>query len=482
MTERTLRGTAPDAAATGTAPRTVLVIVTAGVVLAGLDLFVVNVALPQIARDFGTANLGELSWVLNGYAIVYASLLVFFGRLADRYRRDLGFLIGVAVFTAASAACAAASTVGMLVAFRLVQAAGGALLTPTSLGLVLAAYNPERRPGAVRAWTASSGVAAALGPVIGGLLVTASWRWVFLINVPIGIAALVAGWRLLPHIAGHATERPDPLGVILVTAGVAVLTFGLVKGSDWGWGSASVSGTLVTAAVLIAAFVLHCLRARNPLIHPSLFRARSFTGASIVAIFFSAAFGAMLLSIVLWEQGVWGWSALRAGLAIAPGPLMVPLVAFGVAGRLIRRYGAAVVIALGCLAFGAGVAWWAIAIRVQPDYVSGTLGGMITTGIGVGLTLPTMMAAGSSSLPPQSFATGSAVINMLRQTGLALGVAVLVAVLGNVSYRGSAALDAFRHGWWVIAALSFISIVPALALLKSRPETAPARTETRAGH
>src|ERR1700722_16670328 len=170
MTQRTLRGTTPDAAATGTAPRTVLIIVTAGVVLAGLDLFVVNVALPQIARDLGTANLGELSWVLNGYAIVYASLLVFFGRLADQYRRDRAFLLGVAVFTAASAACAASTSVGMLVGFRLVQAAGAALLTPTSLGLVLSSYEPERRHSAVRAWTATGGLAAALGPVIGGLL------------------------------------------------------------------------------------------------------------------------------------------------------------------------------------------------------------------------------------------------------------------------------------------------------------------------
>ena len=475
MTERTMRGAVPGTAKAGTAPRTVLIIVTAGVVLASLDLFVVNVALPQIARDLGTSNLGELSWVLNGYAIVYASLLVFFGRLADRYRRDLGFLIGVAVFTAASAACAAAGSVGMLIAFRLIQAAGGALMTPTSLGLILASYAPERRAGAVRAWTASSGVAAALGPVIGGLLVTASWRWVFLINVPIGIAALIAGWRLLPHIPGHPAERPDPLGVVLATAGVAVLTFGLVKGSDWGWGSASVALTLAAAAALIALFVLHCLRARSPLIHPSLFKNRTFTGASIVSILFSCAFGGMLLSIVLWEQGAWGWSALRAGLAIAPGPLMVPLVAFGVAGRLIRRYGPGPVIALGCLVFGGGMAWWATAITVHPDYVTGILGGMLMGGVGVGLTMPTFMAAGSSSLPPQSFATGSAVINMLRQTGLALGVAILVAVLGNVSYHGGAVLDAFRHAWWVIAALSVASIVPALALLGNRRQTVQAQ-------
>jgi EmrB/QacA subfamily drug resistance transporter len=466
---------APPASADVRSPREVLMIVCAGVVLASLDLFIVNVALPQIARDLHASNLGELSWVLNGYAIVYASLLVFFGRLADRYRRDRGFLLGVAVFTVASAACAASTSVAMLVAFRLVQAAGAALLTPTSLGLVLASFEPERRHGAVRAWTATGGLAAALGPVVGGLLVAASWRWVFLVNVPIGIAALIVGWRRLPHIAGHPTERPDPTGVVLATAAVGALTFGLVKGSDWGWGSGSTLVTLAGAAVLLALFVQHCLASRNPLIPPPLFRSRSFTGASIVAIFFSAAFGAMLLSVVLWEQGAWGWSALQAGLAIAPGPLMVPLISFVAAGRLIARYGSALVIALGSLAFSAGVSWWALAIAIHPNYVSGLLGGMILTGIGVGLTLPTMMATASSSLPAPSFATGSAVINMIRQTGLALGVAVLVAVLGTNTAHGSQQLDAFRHGWWVTAALALAGIVPALALLRH-----PARAGTTA--
>jgi EmrB/QacA subfamily drug resistance transporter len=475
MTERTLPGRATGTAAAGAAPTEVLAIVSAGVVLASLDLFVVNVALPAIARDLGTANLSELSWVLNGYAIVYASLLVFFGRLADRYRRDRGFLLGVAIFTAASAACAGADSVAMLIGFRLIQAAGAALLTPTSLGLILATYPPERRSGAVRAWSAISGLAAALGPVVGGLLVTASWRWVFLINVPIGITALVVGWRRLPHLPGHATERPDALGVVLATAGIATLTFGLVKGSDWGWGSAAVTGTLAGAAVLLVLFTVHCLRAGNPLIHPSIFRSREFTGASLVGIFFFSAFGAMLLSIVLWEQGVWGWSALQAGLAIAPGPLMVPVVAFGVAGRLIARYGPAPVLALGCITFAAGVAWWALAAGLQPDYPAGVLGGMLLSGAGVGLTMPTVLATASASLPPQQFATGSGVINMIRQTGLALGVAILVAVLGTSTSRGPAALTAFRHGWWVIAALSLASVVPALILLRrvKRPTAAP---------
>jgi EmrB/QacA subfamily drug resistance transporter len=456
----------------GTSPGQVLTIVCAGVILASLDLFIVNVALPDIARDFGTSNVGELSWVLNGYAIVYASLLVFFGRLADRHLRNYGFLLGVAVFTAASAACAASTSVGMLVAFRLVQAAGAALLTPTSLGLVLASFPPERRGGAVRTWTATGGVAAALGPVVGGLLVSASWRWVFLVNVPIGLTALAVGWFKLPDVPGHDVRRPDALGAALVTAGVALLTFGLVKGGAWGWGSRSTVTVLAAAVVLVGLFVWHCARADNPLIDPALFRVPNFSGASLVAATFSASFGAMLLSIVLWEQDAWHWSALKAGLAIAPGPLMVPLFSFVVAGRLIARLGAGAVIAVGSVVFAAGIGWWALAVGLPPDYVGSVLGGMLLTGIGVGLTLPTLMATASSSLPPPSFATGSAVVNMIRQIGLAVGVAVLVAVIA-VPATPLARLAAFQKAWWVTAAIALVGVVPALALLRTRAPGRP---------
>lgn len=454
--------------------RGVLLIVCAGVVLVNLDLFVVNVALPQIARDLGERDLGTLSWVLNGYAVVYAALLVFFGRLADRYRRDLGFLLGVVVFTVASAACAAAANVEMLIGFRLLQAVGAALVTPTSLGLVLAAHSAERRQGAVRAWTAVGGMAAAIGPVVGGLLVTASWRWVFLVNIPVGVAALVVGWRRLPHLAGQPTERPDPLGVVLATGGVGLLTASLVRGGDWGWSSAMLLGTLAGAVVLLALFAVHCATSRTPLVHPALFANRAFTGTSLVAVLFSASFAAMLLSVVLWEQDYWGWSALRTGLAIAPGPLMVPLISFGVAGGLIARFGPAAVMGAGSAVFGAGIAWWALAITVDQNYVAGVLGGMILTGAGVGLTLPTLMASAAGSLPPQSFATGSAVVNMIRQTGFVLGVAIVIAVLGAAgeasggaaSVGAGAALDVFRRAWWVTAGLAFAAVVPTVLLLR----------------
>jgi EmrB/QacA subfamily drug resistance transporter len=465
-------------------PQLVLVIVCAGVVLASLDLFIVNVALPQMATDFhvGADGLADMSWVLNAYAIVYAALLVLFGRLADRYRRDRGFLLGVAIFVAASAACGAATSLPMLVAFRVVQAAGAALLTPTSLGLILATTTPERRHGAVRAWAAVGGIAAALGPVVGGVLVAVSWRWVFLVNVPIGLLALAVGWRRLPAVPGHAVPTPDPLGALLLTGGIGALSLGLVKGGAWGWGSDTTIAVLALSAAALSAFAVHNVVARNPLIDRSLFKLRPFTGASIVALLFSAAFGAMLLSRVVWAQDVWHWSALITGLSIAPGPIMVPVCSFLVAGPLIARFGPGWVIAAGSTIFAAGVVWWALAAGLEPDYVGEMLGGILLTGIGVGLTLPTLVATGSASLPASSFATGSAVVNMFRQIGLAIGVAVLIAVLGS-PHSPAAVLTAYQRAWVVTAGIAFAGGVVGFALLTTRRRrvgvAAPAAATTR---
>ena len=456
----------------------VLIIVCAGVVLASLDLFIVNVALPSLARDLHERNLSSLSWVLNAYAIVYAALLIPLGRLSESRRREHGFLLGAAVFTVASAACGAATSLPMLVAFRIVQAAGAALLTPTSLSLVLATAPAEKRHSAVRAWTAVGGVAAALGPVVGGFLVAASWRWAFLVNVPIGLAAIAIGWRRLPAVPGHPTPRPDALGAVLVAIGVALLTLGLVEGNDWGWGSARVVGALAGSVVLIAAFIARTARHPNPLVDPALFKVRSFTGSSTVAFLFSTAFGAMLLSIVLWMQNEWGWSALHTGLAFAPGPLMVPIFSFLIAGRLISRFGPGRVIAAGATIYAAGIAWWALRAGIHPDYAGQVLPGTLMTGAGVGLTLPTFMATGAASLPPQSFATGSAVVNMLRQVGLVVGVAVLIAILGS-PHSPAQALSAFQAGWAVTAAVSLGAAAAGAVLLRTRaPRIAVAPTSS----
>ena len=443
-----------------TKPGQVLAIVCAGIVLANLDLFIVNVALPDIARDFNDTNLGSLSWILNGYAIVYASLLVFCGRLAERFPRNASFLVGVALFTAASAACALASSVEMLVAFRLAQAAGAALLTPTSLGLILATFPAERRAGAVRIWAAVGGFAAALGPLVGGLLVTASWRWIFLVNLPIGLLALVVGWIKLPRVPGHDVATPNLGAAALITAGIATLTFGIVKLNDWGWNAPAVMLSFAASAAMLALFVAHCLRSDNPFIDPALFRIRDFTRATLAMAPFSTAFGGFLLSLVLWEEGVWHWSAMTIGLAIAPGPFMVPVTSLLLARRLIARFGAATVVVAGLVVFAGGVVVWAALAGPHPDLGFAILC-VIPSGIGVGLTLPTLMGLGTSALPASSFATGSGVINMVRQIGFAVGVAIFVAIVGT-PVSAAAHIAAFRLAWWVMVGITALGLLPLL--------------------
>ena len=443
-----------------TKPGQVLAIVCAGIVLANLDLFIVNVALPDIARDFNDTNLGSLSWILNGYAIVYASLLVFCGRLAERFPRNASFLVGVALFTAASAACALASSGEMLVAFRLAQAAGAALLTPTSLGLILATFPAERRAGAVRIWAAVGGFAAALGPLVGGLLVTASWRWIFLVNLPIGLLALVVGWIKLPRVPGHDVATPNLGAAALITAGIATLTFGIVKLNEWGWNAPAVMLSFAASAAMLALFVAHCLRSDNPFIDPALFRIRDFTRATLAMAPFSTAFGGFLLSLVLWEEGVWHWSAMTIGLAIAPGPLMVPVTSWLLARRLIARFGAATVVVAGLVIFAGGVVVWAVLAGPHPNLGFAVLC-VIPSGIGVGLTLPTLMGLGTSALPASSFATGSGVINMVRQIGFAVGVAIFVAIVGT-PVSAAAYITAFRLAWWVMVGITALGLLPLL--------------------
>ena len=460
-----------DAAAARPAPRapaaspaTVLAIVCVGICLANLDLFIVNVALPNIGRDFRDAPLEDMSWVLNGYAIAYAALLVFFGRVAERYRRNMSFLLGVGLFTLSSAACAAADSVVTLTAFRLVQAAGAALMTPTSLGLLLAAFPPERHDGAVRTWTAIGGLAAALGPVIGGVLVTVNWRWIFLVNVPIGLVAMLVGWWKLPEVPGHEAPRPHPFDALLVTGGIGGLTFAIVKVNDWGWRSTGIGISFIAAIVLLAWFVWRCLRSDRPFVDPALFRIRQFTGAALVMAPYSAAFGAMLLSVALWEQTAWGWSALKTGLAIAPGPLLVPITSLLFSGKLIARFGAAAVVTAGIFFFVVGLSYWASVIGLQPNAAL-VIMGMIPTGIGVGLTFPTLMGVAASSLRSSSFATGSGVINMIRQAALAIGVAIFVAIVGSPATPVER-VAAFQRGWWVMAPIAALGLIPTVFLIR----------------
>jgi EmrB/QacA subfamily drug resistance transporter len=455
----------------GRRPEIVFAIVSTGVLLAALDQFIVNVALEPIGRSLD-GDVASLSWVLNAYSIVFAALLVPAGRLADRRGLRAGFIFGAALFTLASALCAAADTLGQLVAARVVQAAGAATVVPSSLGLLLAAYPPERRAGAVRAWSAVLGAAAALGPPLGGLLASASWRWIFVINLPFGIAAIVAGRLLLPRIPGERGPLPDLFGAAMLALAIGSLSLGLVRGEHWGWTSPQVLASFIAAVVFAVAFLRRSARHPSPIVELSLMRVRAFGTSVVATTIYSAAFASMLLSITLWAETGWHWSALHVGVLFAPSPLMV-IVMSALGGRVIARLGAGATAALGCCIFAVGATSWAVLLETEANYATGLLPGALLTGAGVGLTLPTLIATGTSALPPERFATGSGVLNMARQVGFVLGVAELVAVVGT-----DATLDAFRHQWLASTGFALLAAVAAMRLVRSGG--APVATEETA--
>ncbi|MFL5357735.1 MFS transporter [Archangium sp.] len=444
----------------------VLAVLSVAAFLASLDLFIVNVAFEHMGRSFPGASLADLSWVLNGYAIAYAALLIPLGRLADRFGRKAGFLLGLGLFTAASAACAASTGLWILVFSRMAQAVGAALLTPTSLGLLLNATPPEGRTRAVRIWAAVGSLAAAAGPVAGGLLVELSWQWVFLVNLPVGIAALLAAVRVIPDSREAARgPLPDLPGAGLLGVAVGALSLALVKVQEWGWSDGRTGVSLLVCVLAGAWFWWRSGGHPAPVVEPALLRVRTFAWANLSAFVFSVAFAANLLTSILWMQEVWRFSALRTGLSISPGPLMVPLFA-SVAQRLSRRVEAGWLAAAGCVFCAVGPALCRVSAGAAPDYVTGLLPGWMLAGVGVGLAFPTLLASATVELPPARTATGSAIVNMSRQVGMALGVSLLVALVGGAV--GDALRAAFGHVWLAAAVLSLCAALLSLGVNPSR--------------
>jgi EmrB/QacA subfamily drug resistance transporter len=442
----------------------VMAVTAVAVFMGFLDVTIVNVAFPDIERDFAQASRADLSWVLNAYNIVFAALLVPAGRIADLVGRRRMFLLGVASFVTASVLCGVASSPEGLVAARVLQAAAGAILVPTSLALLLPEFPPERRATAVAIWSATGAVAAALGPSLGGVLVDQlGWRWVFFANVPIGLAALVPAARVLRETRDPDAALPDAVGSVLLVAGVGLLALGIVKGSEWGWDSARVLGSLAAAAALVPAVLLRSARHRAPVIELSLFRVRSFAVANAGMFAFSTAFYALLLCNVLFLTQVWGYSILTAGFAVTPGPLTAALTA-PLAGRLSDRFGQRVVALPGALFFTLGCALFAHGMDVTPDYAAEYLIPTMLTGAGVGFSFASWGSAAVAEMPPARFATGSAVLSCVRQIGAVVGIAALVAVL-EAAPRGDP-LSGFVHAWTMMAVAG--GVVAALALTLGR--------------
>ncbi len=419
-------------------------IVCVGVFMASLDLFIVNIAFPAISVHFGGASLGSLSWILSGYAIVFAALLVPAGRWADAFGRKRAFLLGLGIFVLASAGCALAPSVGALIAARIVQAAGAALMLPTSLGLMLPEFGPHERHVAIGVWAAASGIAAAAGPPLGGVLVQADWRWVFLVNVPVGLAGLAFGSRTLVERRELGSARPDLVGAGALIVAIGSLVVAIVKGEEWGWTSPAILSLLVATAVILPAIWWRSERHPSPIVEPAMLRVRSFGLAVGASVLFFAGFGAMLLSGVLFLTSVWHEDVLTAGLMLFPGPAMA--TAFSIpSARLGGRIGYRIPGVVGSLLFAAGSVWYITQTGDRPAYLSEYLPGMLISGAGVGLVIPTLTGAGTSSLAPERFATGAAVLTMGRQIGAALGVALIVAVLGT----GTGTAADFHHAWLI---------------------------------
>jgi len=470
----------PTPAATADARRVTAVVgvLSLAVFMSSLDLFIVNLAFPYISKEYPGTSLSSLSWVLNAYTIVFAAVLVPAGRWADRVGRRRLFVAGLAGFSLGSLLCGLAPGVAALIAARVIQAAGAGAMVPASLSLLLAAVPPSVRPKALGTWSALGALGAALGPVIGGALVQADWRWVFWINVPVGVAAVVLAVRVVPESRDSASRgRPDLIGALLLAASVGLVALALVKAPDWGWGSARFLG-LLAASLLSGALMVARSRRHHPLVSPvielELLRSRTFSGAFAASVLYYAGFGAFVLSAVEFLTGVWHYSAVLAGLAIAPGPLMVLPFARVAAPRLAARLGGPGRVAvIGCLVNALAQLLWLTRIQAEPAYLTHLLPAQLLGGAGVGLTIPSLLGAGSVSLTPARFGTGSGILNMGRQVGTVLGVAGLVAILSHVSAADPVA--AYRHGLvLVIAFFAAAGLVSAVLLTRTaRPAPVP---------
>jgi len=450
--------------------RTLVFLVTAlGAFMASLDLSIVNVAFPALERSFPHDSRASLAWVITGYSIVFASLLVTAGRSADRLGRRRLFFLGLGIFTLGSALCGLAPSVDLLVAGRFVQGSGAAAMLPASLGLLLGAFPSERRSQVVALWGGIGALAVATGPSLGGLLVTgAGWRWVFFVNLPIGAAGFLIGRKVLTETATvRSGEKPDYAGVVLVSVTLAALVLGITEGPTWGWSSGRIVACFVGAVVVGAAFLRRSARHPEPVLDLTLFRSRSFSVANAATVLYAMGFFAMLLGNILFLTSVWHYSILRAGLAVTPGPLVVAAVS-GPAGRVAQRVGFRAVLLVGFAVFAGGLAWYALLVGLHPDYVARWLPATIITGLGIGLTFPVLSAAAVSSLHIERFAVGSAVNQTARQVGGAFGVALLVVILGTPRSAVDA-LAGFHHLWAFAAAMAVASGLVTTGLKRGGP-------------
>ena len=432
-----------------------LSVVSVAVFMVAMELTIIALALPEIRAALSGTTPAALSWVVNAYSIVVAALLLLSGWLADRYGRRRVFRAGLALFALGSVAAGASTSIEMLIAARALQAVGGSMQYPAGLALLLDAFPRSRHQMAIGAWGAMGGLAAAVGPALGAVLIEAfGWRAVFYVNVPVALTALAAGARVLPEGAGPAREGPMPwarvdvIGVPLASVGVGAVILGIVQGEAWGWGTAPTIGSFAAGALLVAAFAWRSQRHPAPLFDLDLLRIRSFVLGNLGSLFFALGFFALLVPLPSFIQEVWGWSALETGLAYAVGPMVSFFVA-PQAGRLADRIGNAPLLTAGSICGMAGLLWLILTISAEPSLWR-LLVATVLVGVSAGTGFSQLVGAALRDIPPERYAMATAGRTTFFQLSVAFAIAIAFAMIGRPD-GAAAQLAAYNTVWMVCA-------------------------------
>ena len=452
----------------GTAPKDprrflVLAICCTSLFIVGLDNTAVNVALPDLRADLG-ASTSELQWTVSAYTLVLASLLVLAGSTGDRVGRARTFQVGLTLFTLGSLLCSVAGSVHLLIAFRMLQAVGGSMLNPVAMSIIRNTFeDPRERAQAIGLWAGVIGLSMAFGPVVGGLLVEAvSWRAIFWINLPVGVAAIVLTRRFVPESRAPRPRALDPVGQVLVIVLLAATVYAIIEAPEAGWASGQTLGLLAVAAGALAVFVPYELRRREPLIDPRFFRSAPFAGASLIAILAFAALGGFLFLNTIYLQEARGLTPLQAGLYTLPMAAVTAVVA-PLTGRLVGRLGARPSLVLGGAALVvSGLMLTGLAADTS---VAWLFAAYVVFGLGFGSVNPPITNTAVSGMPPAQAGVAAAVASSSRQTGQSLGVAICGAVAVSTAGGAAGIADASHAGWWIVAGCG--TAIVALALLST---------------
>jgi EmrB/QacA subfamily drug resistance transporter len=406
-----------------------LAAVAFGLFMIMLDNTVVNVALPSMARDLGV-GLSELEWIVTGYALTFASLMLTGGKLADLMGRRRIFVVGLVIFTGSSLACGLAESGDFLIGARVVQGVGAALMNPATLSIIAATFPPHQRGMAIGIWAGVSALALAIGPLVGGLLTDhLDWSWIFFVNVPVGIVAIVASFVLIPESKDESAEqRLDLPGLLTSAIGLFALTYGLIEANTYGWTSGRILGSFAVAAVMLIAFVLLETRQRLPMVDLSLFRNGTFAGANLAVLLVALAMFGVFFFVSLYMQGILGYSAVQAGAAFLPMTVLIILVA-PIAGKTSDRIGSRWLMTTGMLLVAAQLLYFS---RLDVDSTFwNLLPGLMVGGVGMALVMTPSAAAAVRALPVDKSGVGSAVLNAFRQVGGSMGIALMGAIMAH---------------------------------------------------